>query len=443
MLKPFHSFLINDTITTHHLSAKNNMIGTLPPEVHHLRYLKVLHVQQNEGIQGTIPFQYGWLKHLTALALISNNLSGKIPRTFDYLTNLEILRLEDNQLSGDSTEGDLDFLQEMTTSLSQLTLDYNPQITGTLPDFISKLTKLEKLSISNTNMYGTLPPSLSELTELKSLYIDDCAFEGSMNMISSLPNLTHVHLEDNWFNDTIDDTFFTTSKNLVELDVSNCSFSGTVPGHLFNLSQLRVLDMSNNELSGELPAETISAQEDSSLSFLSLHTNKLTGSIPSSIGNLKNLRTLDLSINKFSGEIPSELSNLSDLEILFLGRNEFNESEVPVLIQNLTNLKELSLKNASITGNIPTWLGELSKLQFLDLGENALMGSIPQTLGKLSELMVLILNSNYLKGQLRLGQLTKLGKSPRYHNCLILSSVEQRLISSLLSHHFSHRNTPH
>lgn len=46
--------------------AMNNMLGTLPPELHHLQYLKTIFISENEFLSGEIPFQYGWLKHLNA-----------------------------------------------------------------------------------------------------------------------------------------------------------------------------------------------------------------------------------------------------------------------------------------------------------------------------------------------------------------------------------------
>jgi len=306
-------------------------------------------------------------------------------------------------------KGDFGFLKEMT-SLEDLALDYNANITGTLPELISDSSKLKALSLSNTKIYGTLPSSLSRLTELEALFVDDCDFEGSVKVLESMPNLTHVYLEDNSFNDTIDDTFLANCTNLVHLDISNCSFSGIVPGHLFNLSQLEVLDMSLNKLDGVLPAEALSnVHEGNNLTFLSLHTNNITGSIPTSIGRLKNLTVLDLSSNQFSGAIPSEVGDLNNLDILFLGRNNFNETPVPTWIRNMTSLTELSLANSSLTGNIPTWLGELTQLMFLDLGGNELTGTIPQSLSNLAQLMVLILKSNKLEGELGLGELEKLG----------------------------------
>jgi Leucine-rich repeat (LRR) protein len=181
-----------------------------------------------------------------------------------------------------------------------------------------------------------------------------------------------------------------------------------IPVHTFLLAA--VLDMSMNDLDGELPEEALSDIDGSNLEFLSLHSNKLSGPIPSGIGKMINLRTLDLSLNELSGDLPSEISNLTALNILFLGRNNYNEAEVPEWLRNMTQLTELSLKNSSFTGTIPEWMGELTTLLLLDLGENELTGGIPQTLNNLTELVVLILNKNRLSGELGLGQLQWLGE---------------------------------
>ena len=46
---------------------------------------------------------------------------------------------------------------------------------------------------------------------------------------------------------------------------------------------------------------------------LNLLRNQLSGSIPSSLGNLSNLEVLSLGSNQLSGSIPSSLGNLSNL----------------------------------------------------------------------------------------------------------------------------------
>jgi Leucine-rich repeat (LRR) protein len=54
------------------------------------------------------------------------------------------------------------------------------------------------------------------------------------------------------------------------------------------------------------------------LFWLDLADNSLSGSIPSSIGNLKSLSVLYLSDNKLSGPIPSSIGNFTSLSKLSL-----------------------------------------------------------------------------------------------------------------------------
>ena len=66
------------------------------------------------------------------------------------------------------------------------------------------------------------------------------------------------------------------------------------------------LYLSNNQLTGEIPAELGSL---SLLTDLYLYTNQLSGEIPAELGSLSNLQVLSLSGNQLSGEIPAELGN--------------------------------------------------------------------------------------------------------------------------------------
>jgi len=61
---------------------------------------------------------------------------------------------------------------------------------------------------------------------------------------------------------------------------------------------------------------------------LNLSDNALSGHIPSSIQNLKNLECLDLSNNSLSGEIPRELASLNFLAYLNLSNNDL-VGEIP------------------------------------------------------------------------------------------------------------------
>ena len=80
------------------------------------------------------------------------------------------------------------------------------------------------------------------------------------------------------------------------------------------------LDLSDNQLTGGLPAELGSL---TNLTHLDLPYNQLTGGIPAELGNLSNLTELFLNSNQLTGGIPAELGSLAGLGVLFLGGNGF------------------------------------------------------------------------------------------------------------------------
>jgi hypothetical protein len=63
------------------------------------------------------------------------------------------------------------------------------------------------------------------------------------------------------------------------------------------------------------------ALDGNMITSLDLHGNVLTGTIPSEIASLTNLRTLDLHGNQLGGTIPLEIGNMASLIILNLSDN--------------------------------------------------------------------------------------------------------------------------
>ena len=70
----------------------------------------------------------------------------------------------------------------------------------------------------------------------------------------------------------------------------------------------------------------------------------LSGSLKAEVRHLSNLRELDLSDNDFTG-LPAEVGQLSKLEVLNLSNNPF--TGLPYELGNLSNLKVLDLRDTN------------------------------------------------------------------------------------------------
>ena len=86
------------------------------------------------------------------------------------------------------------------------------------------------------------------------------------------------------------------------------------------------IELAGNNLAGSLSSEFFEYFSD--LLVLNLSANRLTGSIPSSVGSLTSLNILELADNELTSHIPSELGNLSKLDHLFLQKNNL-EGQMP------------------------------------------------------------------------------------------------------------------
>ena len=218
---------------------RNNLTGTLPPEVGNLTNLKDLFLSGQ--LRGPIPVELGNLSTLERLALRSNELTGPIPAELLRLTTLTSLSLTGNQFNGPipAEFGNL-------INLRTLLLTGN-QLSGTIPAELGNLTNLTSLSLSYNELSGTIPSELEHLT------------------------------------------------NLQRLVLGGNHLTGTIPSELGSLTSLVELTLTGNQLSGSIPAEL---SKLTNLEELYLHENQLTGTIPIELSNLTNLNQLVLYWNK-------------------------------------------------------------------------------------------------------------------------------------------------
>jgi hypothetical protein len=95
---------------------------------------------------------------------------------------------------------------------------------------------------------------------------------------------------------------------------------------------------------------------------LSLGSNQLSGSIPSELGNLTELKLFNVYNNQLSGNIPEELGDLTKLEYLILGRNPL-DGQLPQSLLNLKNLYEFHINGTNVCQPTDkayrTWYGSI------------------------------------------------------------------------------------
>ncbi|KAL0889467.1 hypothetical protein Bca101_013450 [Brassica carinata] len=184
-------------------------------------------------------------------------------------------------------------------------------------------------------------------------------------------------------------------KHLQTLNLLDNRFDST-PKNLFSgMKSLQEVYLDNNPFPfWEIP-ETV--KEASSLKTLSLVNCKVTGSIPDyfSYDNFPGLVSLKLSLNLLYGELPESLGR-SSLQQLYLDRQKNLSGSISVL-QNMTSLVEVDLQGNVFSGPIPDLSG-LQSLKLFNVRQNQLTGVIPPSFTGLKSLTVVNLSNNYFQG---------------------------------------------
>ncbi len=112
-------------MVTRLILSSQNMVGTIPPELTHLRMLKVLDVSENE-LYGVLPTQMGLFQELEILRLGSNFLDGAIPSELGSLVTLQELYLHVNKFEGEMPEEICDLTDESGLELLWTDCGGNP-----------------------------------------------------------------------------------------------------------------------------------------------------------------------------------------------------------------------------------------------------------------------------------------------------------------------------
>lgn len=410
-------FIANLTFLADLTLFGNGFYGRIPTEMGSMRRLQILDLSYN-SLHGTIPINLSNCSGLLTLNLISNTLSGEIPAELGSLSKLTILRLSNNSLTGEipASLGNLSSLLELSLSIDQFH--------GSIPQEIGRLQKLQHFQVSANKLSGMIPSSLFNLSSMNYLGLAGNNLEGTLpsTMGITLPNLQTIIIGGNQFEGPIPSSLANAS-NLSFVDMSINNFNGKVPSNLGMLGSLSQLNLEHNQLEASDPNSwefLTSLTNCSQLKMLSLFHNNLTGELPNSVGNFTTqLQELRLNGNQISGRIPSTIENLVNLSILALGPNLLT-GPIPEGIGKLKRLQFLDFFESRLTGNIPSSIGNISQLTYFYLTGNNLDGPIPPSLGNLQRLEELGLSNNDFSGtipkEIFVSSLTACGLS---HNSLV------------------------
>ncbi|WCJ34193.1 transmembrane kinase 1 [Euphorbia peplus] len=263
------------------------------------------------NLVGSLPDFLGDLLSLQNLKLSGNNLSGEIPSSFKGGMSLQNLWLN-NQNNG-GLNGTIDVVTTME-SVSVLWLHGN-QFSGTIPENISNLTLLKDLNLNGNKLVGLVPQSLANMA-LQHLDLNNNQLMGPIPKFKA----AKFSCDSNPFCLSTPGTPCSSEVMalLGFLDGLNyppklsSSWVGNDPcsswrGVTCEANKVYSIALPNYNLTGTL-SPSIAKLE--SLHQIKLGGNFLTGQVPSNWTSLASLKVLDLSNNNLSPPFPNFSSSV-------------------------------------------------------------------------------------------------------------------------------------
>ncbi|KAK9161985.1 hypothetical protein Syun_002887 [Stephania yunnanensis] len=400
------SYANNDLPNLTHLHLSNNQLnGTIPPSLFTLPSLQEMYLGQNKliGILDVEAFPNSISSPLTWLDYLSYNLlQGNIPKFISKFTSLEYLDLRSNNFHGVVDPRMFASLK----NLSEIHLSYNimisidssdllitiPSLTefaasscnlSAVPEFLRYQPILQILDLSNNQIQGKMPDWL--WNNIKYVDLSNNSLVGFEDPFSnhSSSSLRYLHLSSNHFEGSLPNF----PKDMVTISFSKNKFTGAIPLTICNSSWSRI-DISHNQISGEIPSCFINSWDP--VSVVDLSKNKLQGKIPDTFGSECFLEGLNLNGNQLEGQLPRSLANCSYLTVLDLGNNQIDDT-FPFWLEHLGFLQVLMLQSNKFHGPIRRRHianSSFESLHIISLLANSFTGHLP----------LQYFSSSYLKG---------------------------------------------
>ncbi|KAI8546960.1 hypothetical protein RHMOL_Rhmol07G0160000 [Rhododendron molle] len=181
--------------------SSRGLVGSLSPHVGNLTFVRTMDLRNN-NFHGTIPKEIGRLFRLQQVILAKNSFGGKLPTNITGRSNIKEINLFSNRLGGE-------------IPVVSFIVGAN-MLSGSIPESIGKLSKLEQIYMYTNKLSGKIPSSIGNLTQLSILSLSENKLEERIP--NSLGNC----------------------KRLVGIDLGYNNLTGTIPGQIFRLSALSI-----------------------------------------------------------------------------------------------------------------------------------------------------------------------------------------------------------
>ena len=250
--------------------SNNNLIGTIPTQIGAMKDLNQFILENNVGLTGSIPTEIGDCAYLSNLSLggftVGTNIGGTIPTEIGSLTRLRLLYLRNTELTGTiPTEiGKLNRLSGIFLNGNQFVK--MSKISGSIPTEIGLLHNLQQFMLNDSQISGTLPTQMGSMKHLRQIHLYNTMVSGGLP--SSIGNLQHLY----------------------DFQLQNTHISGPLPEEIGNCAKLQTFRLGRTTR-GEM---------------------SITGTIPSSFGQLKELIFFDVEDGSLGGGFPDAFCDLFD-----------------------------------------------------------------------------------------------------------------------------------
>ena len=361
----------NNQFSGHLPKEINNMVNMRDLSVHHLVHQNAGDKEEHPGLSGPLP-SFGDMPYLTLLFLDGNSLTGTIPSDFlrhNENTNVPIsIGLAGNLLTG-ALPKSLERFQSLSLDLVGNAITEIPpelcELGGWMGGLVEKYgcdailcpkktfnkdgratgdSTLCKPCEDDTDVLGsrtcsTDPSKLKPWQILAGFYR---ALAGELWTVSEGWNIldsklsTATEEEVDSLNVDICDNFYGViceNGEITQISLPKNEMFGTIPDSIFELSTLRMFDVSGNNVQMK--------------DFRAVARAK----------SLSTLVLSDIKINSLDG-----VGDIDSLHLLYLDGINIKEP-IPEALFELTNLKILHLQHGSFTGTLPTLVGKLSNLE--------------------------------------------------------------------------------